>query len=369
MQRTAHTEADTPRSTRRGVLGAVAGAGAAAALLRAATSRVGAVVGDDEYDGPDLGDGTWTSQTVEYTVNGHTTDRVYFAYVPPTYSHGDGNGGGIPLVTMLHGCGQDPEGFAVGTEMNELADRENFIAIYPDQTTDANASECWNWFEDANQHRGRKEARLIAKMTRDAVSRWDVDSTRVYVCGMSAGGAQAVNQAVAYPDLYAAMASHSGLEYDAADGWDEALVAMETGGPDPDTAGRRAYDEMTDNGVARVVPAYVVHGDADTTVRPINGEQTLRQWAQTNDLADDGADDDNVDALAERTTTGTSDAGYQYTIRRYERDAGGETLLTYFTEDELGHRWSGGDADGPDTDPLGEPVTPRIWEFFASHSL
>ncbi|PSP98900.1 esterase [Halobacteriales archaeon QS_4_70_19] len=345
-------------ATRRRFLRGVRATGTVTALAATGATPVRTALADTD-SGADLGDGTWTRRTVDHTVNGNTTERVYYAYLPPSYDASTV----VPLVTMLHGCDQDPEGFAVGTEMNELADEETFLAIYPDQTRDANSSECWNWFDDHNQHRGGKEARLIATMTRDAMDRWAVDGDRVYVCGMSAGGAQAVNQAVTYPDLYAAVASHSGLEYDAANDATEAVAAMETGGPDPDVAGERAYEEMVSNGVDRVVPAYVVHGDVDTTVRPVNGEQTARQWLQTNDLADDGADDDSVDATPDTTTTGTSDGGYHYTVERYE-DESGDPVVTYVTEDELGHNWSGGDADGPNTDPLGEPVTPRIWSFF-----
>lgn len=345
--------------------GAAGAAGTLAAASPAAASLLGCS-GEDPYSGPDLGDGDWIEKYVRYTTpGGMAKPRRYFAYVPPAYDPGDD----VPQVTMLHGCGQDPEGFAIGTNANELADEENFIPIYPDQTHEANTDECWNWFEDGNQHRGNAEAQLIARMTVDATQTWDVDSNRVYVCGMSAGAAQAVNQAVTYPDLYAALASHSGLEYNAANGPTGAFESMATGGPDPDEAGRDAYDEMNVHGVERVVPTYVLHGDLDTVVRPINGEQTTKQWAQTNDLAADGDDNDDVDATYESRSTGTSDCGYHYTIRTYESDSGGTPLLKYFTSQELGHAWSGGDEDGPDTQPRGENVTPRIWNFFEKHSL
>lgn len=359
------------KSSRRTFLEGITTAGAAGAagtLVAAGTSSASPLgcSGDDPYSGPDIGNGDWLEKWVSYTTpGGKTKMRRYFAYIPPAYDDGDD----VPQVTMLHGCGQDPEGFAIGTNVNELADEENFIPIYPDQTRDENTDECWNWFEDSNQHRGNEEAKLIARMTVDAIATWDIDPTRVYVCGMSAGAAQAVNQAVTYPDIYAALASHSGLEYNAANDPVQAVEAMATGGPDPDEAGKDAYDEMRANGVERVVPTYVVHGERDTVVQPINGEQTTRQWAQTNDLAADGDENDDVDATDDHRTTGTSDCGFHYTIRTYESDSGGEPLVKYFTSEELGHAWSGGDADGPDTQPRGENVTPRIWNFFQNHSL
>ena len=150
--------------------------------------------------------------------------RAYKLYVPPAI-----DGRPLPLVVMLHGCTQDPDDFAAGTAMNEAARERGFLVLYPAQSQQANPSRCWNWFKHNHQVRDRGEPRLIAGMTRDVMKRHDVDPRRVYVAGLSAGGAMAAIVGAAYPDLYAAVGVHSGLAAGAAADLPGALQAMKTG--------------------------------------------------------------------------------------------------------------------------------------------
>ena len=172
-----------------------------------------------------------------------------------------------PLVCMLHGCTQDAATFAAATRMNDAADRHGFIVVYPQQERRENAQRCWNWFDGRHQARGAGEPASIAAVVRDLIGTttpWAVDPRRVFVAGLSAGGAMAAVMAAAYPDLFAAVAVHSGLAYRSAGSVRAAFAAM--------ARGAREVGE-----VAGPVPSIVIHGSDDRTVAPVNGEQVLAQ--------------------------------------------------------------------------------------------
>lgn len=296
--------------------------------------------------------GAYTSETYD--------GRTYKKYVPT-----GADGSPIPLVVMLHGCTQSPDQFKNETKMNDIAESETFIAIYPDQTTSANANECWNWFEDSNTTRGSGEAALIAGMAEDVMATNTVDEDRVFLAGFSAGAGMVPNLLAAYPDLYAAGAVHSGLEYGAADGVTDATMAMTQGGPDPQTQGTAAYQAMQSNGVTDTIPTIVFHGTSDYTVYPKNGNQAAEQATQTNDLASDGADDDDIDYTADATRDGQA-SSLSYTVSEY-RDGNGDTIVEKWMIDSMGHAWSGGAQGGSYTAPGGPDASQIIWNFFADH--
>ncbi len=174
------------------------------------------------------------------------------------------NGEALPVVVMLHGCTQDPDDFALGTRMNALAEEQGAIVVYPRQERAANAQKCWNWFQPGDQGRGAGEPALIAGIAREVVAEFGADPARVYVAGLSAGGAAAAILASAYPDVFAAAGIHSGLACGAARDLPSALAAMGQGGTAPKRAGGS-------------VPTIVFHGDGDRTVHPLNGERVAAQ--------------------------------------------------------------------------------------------
>ncbi len=173
--------------------------------------------------------------------------RDYKLYVPPQAGERP-----LPLVVMLHGCTQQPDDFAAGTRMNEAARRQGCFVLYPAQSRQANPQRCWNWFKHNHQERGRGEPALLVAMTRNVMAQHAIDPARVYVAGLSAGGAMATILGAAYPDVYAALGVHSGLAAGAAKDLPSALAAMQSGG-------------RADSGAVSRLPTIVFHGDADTT--------------------------------------------------------------------------------------------------------
>ena len=167
--------------------------------------------------------------------------RDYKLFIPPGAGERP-----LPLVVMLHGCTQDPDDFALGTAMNEAARGQGFFVLYPSQSRRSNPQRCWNWFKHNHQRRGHGEPALIAGMTRDVMAHHMIDSRRVYVAGLSAGGAMAAILGDAYPDLYAAVGVHSGLAAGIAKDLPSALAAMKDGGgKEPQCPQWRAHHRLS----------------------------------------------------------------------------------------------------------------------------
>lgn len=296
--------------------------------------------------------GSFTSKT----YNG----RTYKLYVPSSYQ----GGAALPLVVMLHGCTQDPDQFAAGTQMNALAETEKFFVLYPEQPSSANSNKCWNWFDTAHQSRVSGEPALIAGMVNQIKSSYSIDADQVFVGGLSAGAAMSVIMGATYPDIFAAISVGAGLEYKAATSVTGAYTAMSSGGPNPIQQGDLAYSAMGEH--KRVVPVILFHGTADYTVAPINAHQILSQWAQTNDRASDGLDNNNIDDTADQTLPGTVSGGRSYTHYIY-KDTAGKTVMEKYMIEGMGHAWSGGSTSGSYTDPKGPNATKLSWNFFKNH--
>ncbi len=254
--------------------------------------------------------------------------RAYKVYLPAR-----DEGQPRPLVVMLHGCKQDPDDFAAGTRMNELADELGFIVAYPEQALAANGSRCWNWFKSADQQRDSGEPALIAGITREVIGRCNADPRRVYIAGLSAGGAMAVIMGRTYPELYAAVGVHSGLPYGAARDLPSALAAMRG----------RMYSSapMCGESAPHAVPTIVFHGDVDTTVHPSNGEQ----------------------AFASRIVETGEEGGRKYT-RTTQPAESGKPALEHWLVHGTGHAWSGGSETGSFTDPQGPDASRAMLRFF-----
>jgi poly(hydroxyalkanoate) depolymerase family esterase len=267
------------------------------------------------------------------------------------------------LVVMLHGCTQSPNDTAAGTRMNVLAEEHNFLVAYPAQAQGANMNKCWNWFKASDQQRGRGEPSLVAGITHQIIDEYNVADGRVYVAGMSAGGAMAAIMGESYPDIYAAVGVHSGLAPGAAHDMPTAFAAMHQGGP---ATPRRDVPAVADTGQpARIVPAIVFHGDHDKTVHPRNADHLLEHYCTAKTTGSRG----EIGASKPHATVrqGQVPGGHAYTRATY-RDAGERVVLERWTVHGLGHAWSGGNSSGSYTDPKGPDATAEMIRFFNEHS-
>jgi poly(hydroxyalkanoate) depolymerase family esterase len=280
---------------------------------------------------------------------GDAGSLAYKLYVPSGYNTGQR----IPLVVMLHGCTQSPDDFAAGTRMNTLAEEGTFLVIYPAQAASANAQRCWNWFSPDDQLRGKGEPALIAGVTRQVMRDYAVDPRRVFVAGLSAGGAAAAIMGAAYPDLYAAVGVHSGLACGAARDIPSAFAAMRQGAAGRAPSARN--DAPDGGGTTRVVPTIVFHADKDGTVHPSNGDQVIAQAG-----AAAGA------KLPATTEQGQVPGGRSYT-RSLHATAGDAAVLEQWVVHGGGHAWSGGSAAGTYTDPQGPDASREMMRFFLDH--
>jgi poly(hydroxyalkanoate) depolymerase family esterase len=296
---------------------------------------------------------------VERSYTNQAGTRSYKLYIPSGYI-----GQEVSLVVMLHGCTQNPNDIAAGTRMNALAEEHIFLVAYPAQAQGANMNKCWNWFKDSEQQGGRGEPSLIAGITRQIIDEYNVADSRVYVAGMSAGGAMAAIMAEAYPDLYAAVGIHSGLAPGAAHDMPSAFAAMRQGGP---ATPRRDIPSATDAGQsARIVPAIVFHGDSDKTVHPRNADHLLEHFC----TAKTAGSRNTVDSPTPRGAVRQEQVpgGHAYTRTTY-RDARGRAIIERWTIHGLGHAWSGGSSSGTYTDPSGPDASAEMVRFFNQHPL
>lgn len=270
-------------------------------------------------------------------LTNHAGSRPYKLYVPARRLARP-----APLLVMLHGCTQDADDFALGTRMNELAEEYGCLVVYPQQVPEANPTLCWNWFAPANQHRDGGEPSIVADITQAVTRDHGIDAKRVFVAGMSAGGAMAVVMGATYPELYAAIGVHSGIAYRAATSMFSAPTVMRCGGED------FAISPL------HPVRAIVFHGDRDQQVHPRNGEQVLQQLLGSPTLRPTGK--------KPRRVHGKSNGrAYDRTIYR---DAAGKTMAEEWTVHGTAHAWSGGCAAGSHTDSSGPEASREMLRFF-----
>lgn len=257
-----------------------------------------------------------------------------------------------PLVVMLHGCHQKLDDFAAGTRMHARGEGQGCFVLYPAQDRQANRMGCWNWYEAVHQQRDTGEPAILAGLTREIIARHRIDPNRVYVAGLSAGGAMAAILATTHPELFAAVGIHSGLPHAAASNPVSALIAMQRG-----PARRRG---RRDAAPAEKVPTIVFHGDRDATVHPGNGEELIARmrWASPGAAPSEAA--------ATRTIRGEVPGGRAYT-RTLHHDAAGRIDAEHWVIHGSGHAWSGGEPACSYTDPLGPDATGEMLRFFKEH--
>ncbi|MBT9599498.1 MAG: prolyl oligopeptidase family serine peptidase [Vitreoscilla sp.] len=245
--------------------------------------------------------------------------RRFRLYRPPDLQRGER----LPLLVMLHGCGQDAPSFAKSTRMNSLAARERFLVLYPEQDRLANPQGCWNWFDKASG-RAEGEASLVMKAIDQVCLLHPADPSRVAVAGLSAGASLAALLATMYPARFQAVVMHSGI----APGAGKALASAKA-------AGRP--------------PLLVIHGDADLLVAPQHGLAAAKAWAATG-----GANEGPV----RRVQRGQR---HPSAVTDFKRR--GHLAATLVAVARLGHAWSGGAASQAFSDPKGPDASRMLWSF------
>jgi poly(hydroxyalkanoate) depolymerase family esterase len=262
--------------------------------------------------------------------------RSYKLYIPS-----GANLGPRPLIVMLHGCTQSADDFAAGTRMNFAAEDNDCFVTYPEQVPGANPSKCWNWFQTDHQVRDRGEPSIVAGIAKHIMGRHNIDPRRVYVAGLSAGGAAAAVVAQAYPDVFAALGVHSGLACGIARDLPSAMVAMQ-GRHSPYAPGQ-----------SKPLATIIFHGDQDKTVHPRNAADVAKGAAAG-------------EAYEHEIEQGSVPLGRRFT-RSLLRDRSGKTIIEDWVIHGAGHAWSGGSKAGSFTDPLGPDATKEMLRFFLEH--
>lgn len=326
-------------------------------LLRAFAFGVAALIGS--LAPPTAAAGEWTAGV----YGNFWGAREYQAWIPSGYQSGTP----LPLVLVLHGCLTEPNSMAAASRFNELADRENFIVVYPRQNVTANPQRCWNFMLSFNQQRGTGEPSILAGIVAQVKRRYSVDASRVYVTGISAGGGMTAILAACYSDVFAAGAIHAGGMYKGGVGLVSTAEGMLLGSPyDPEVRGREAW--QCSGSPRRLIPMLVLHGTHDLVVNPVNGEQAVRQFLQTNDLGDDGIDNDTARYWADSVTRHTAPVpnGRSYTVSTY-RNKAGTVVSQFYSIEGMNHAWSGGPALLPFSDERGPDATGISWAFFRNY--
>ena len=280
---------------------------------------------------PDLGE-----RFLKRAYHGPAGSLDYRLYIPA-----DHEGQELALVVMLHGCTQNPEDFAVGTRMNALAEEFGLIVAYPHQTRLANPNGCWNWFDRRHQNRGSGEPAKLAGLAQALAKEFDVRRERVFAAGLSAGGAMAEILAVTYPDVFDAVGIYSGLPYKSAGDVPSAFAAMK---------GTAAFHPAPLAESGRHSRKIIVHGLADGTVAPVNGERILNE--------------------AERGEPSPTRSDLDWPIegghvsRTVLKDAHGEPVAEQWLVEGGGHAWFGGDPRGSFTQTVGLDASRVMVRFF-----
>jgi poly(hydroxyalkanoate) depolymerase family esterase len=296
----------------------------------------------EELTPADAGRAVPDSRAPSFIDGSHTNaagTREYKLYIPSAYQ-----GQALPLVVMLHGCSQNPDDFAAGTQMNLVAEETPCLVVYPAQSAAANGARCWNWYSAIDQKRDHGEPSIIAGITRDIIAAYHADAHQVYVAGLSAGGAMAVIMGSTYPELYAAVGVHSGLPFAAARNLPSALAAMKIAyRPASVTSGQTGF------------PVIVFHGDKDKTVHPRNADHVIQQntlHAASRDAA---------------VQQGQVPDGHSYT-RTVHFDGERQAIAEQWLIHGAGHAWSGGSDRGSYTDPQGPDATQEMMRFFTTRA-
>jgi poly(hydroxyalkanoate) depolymerase family esterase len=275
------------------------------------------------------GAGSWLNGSV-LTAAG---PRGYWLFRPEGVRFGEK----LPLLVMLHGCHQDARSFAASTRMNQLAARERFLVLYPEQPRLANAQACWNWF-DTRSGRALSEVAWILRAMDQVSVFYAADRERTAVAGLSAGASMAALLATRHPQRFKAVVMHSGVPPGMASSAASAMGAMQ---------GRRLPVDVTQ--APDWPPLLVIHGEHDGVVSARNADAAVQLWSQAA-----GAQPGPVRELRR---------GRRYPARVTQFRRARRMVATLVQVGQLGHAWSGGAARQRFSDASGPDASRMAWRF------
>ncbi|MBP6771867.1 MAG: PHB depolymerase family esterase [Gemmatimonadaceae bacterium] len=308
---------------------------------------------DGQLQGPQDG------QVVTGRYRGALGERAWRLYIPAGY-----NRARPPmLLVLLHGCTQNADDLARGSQMDRVADERGFLVLYPEQSVQANPRTCWNWFDAAHQSRDAGETGLLAALIAEVMSQYPVDTKRVHLAGISAGAAMAGLVAVAYPERFASLTSASGVAWRSATTVGAALAVMQRGAGEKLATAQDVVGAM--GATRRALPVLVVHGTRDAVVSPANADETTQQWIGVHQLLRASA---GLPALKSAADESETVNGYAVRTSRW-REPSGTVLIEQVRIEGLGHAWSGGSTAGTFSDAQGPDASRMIAAFCALHRL
>ena len=305
--------------------------------------------------------GSWQRLNFSGGEGTYARSMAYWLYVPTRAPIGAGvaHASPMPLVVMLHGCEQSVSDFATSTRMNELAQRKGFAVLYPEQSASADAHRCWHWYKRPTQE-GFGDVRLIAHMIAAVQAGHDLDASRTYVAGLSAGAGLASILALRHPELVAAVGLHSAPVFGTSDSTLGAYGVMQHGSA-------LAHSDVA-HALVKEAPAFpgmpviLIHGVADEVVRSINAQQLAGQFAIVNAPLLTSAD-----GVKRKFPARSGGRAPHHGFRTTTWYAGRKPQIVKCEIEGLGHAWSGGDGSVPYSAPAGPDATLLMWTFFARH--
>ena len=282
-------------------------------------------------------------------------ERDYLVYVPRGWSRWRR----ARLLVLCHGCRQTPEDFATLTRIAARADRDGTLVLLPRQATQANAWGCWNWFE-SNTERGAGEAAIVAAQIVAVRRRYRARRERVWVAGLSAGGALAAVLALRHPRLVRGVLVHSGLACGAAASPARAFTVMRHG-PDTDVGaiGANARVAQRDD-PPLAVALLAIDGTRDDVVAPANGTALVEQFLRFN-----GRTDSSSASPPPPDASSAASEPDRYAFRTDDWTITGKPVVRHVVVDGLAHAWSGGDATFAYADPRGPDALDLLARFIA----
>lgn len=296
-------------------------------------------------------------QFVKENFQNQFGSRDYYKFTPQNYNAEKK----YPLLVALHGCTQTAIEFASESGFNDLADKYGFIAIYPEQSYSDNILRCWNWFKPENQKRGGGENGLIVALVEKLKSELNIDASKIFITGLSAGAAMASNIYGCHMDLFSGLGVHSGLEFRAATTEVEAQQVIRNGATQDLNLSARAAIRCN-SADAKMGKIVVIRGSHDKVVNPVNSDRTISQFAKINDWLDDSNDNlsqstNPIDSKVDRVPN-----GYVY---RVDLSGGKDGVhIAAVTVMGMGHAWSGAHKPGQYADTKGPDAAEIMWQFF-----